>query len=242
MRLARLPAGPQAASMRRPVRWPRYWCRRCSRAFRLRSTSRRRRRSLRRRIPRSRLPPANKETACSIQPPIDDAFFWSRFESVCVALVRKSFCGLLPPSVVVNGPCDTSATGDAKVGRRAMPGTRCGGYRRGRAFARDGARGNDGARRQKNRCVSAKESDAPAPVARAPSGIGASHVLNARTTSPAVRASVGRVVFALAFFALSRKSNGRVSAFFRVRSLNYFLIRSPFKQHLPRVGVRMRRL
>lgn len=70
MRSARLRARPRAASMRRPVRSPRYWRRRCWPVRRcLHSTSRRHRRILRRRIPRFRQLPANKETASSIHPP-----------------------------------------------------------------------------------------------------------------------------------------------------------------------------
>lgn len=168
-------------------------------------------------MPRSRLLPANKETASSIQPPFFDAFFWSlRFGSVCVALSwDRLLFGFLggPPSVLVNGLCDISAMGDARVGRWSIRGARGGGYRRGCAVARGGARGDDSARRQKSRCAGAKGSDALAPVARAPSGIGASHVLVKYTASPAVcPSSVGRLVesFWSCFFSLSRKINGTI--------------------------------
>lgn len=119
-------------------------------------------------MPRSRLLPANKETASSIQPPFFECVFWSlRFGSVCVALNwNRLLFGFLggPPLVVVNGRCDISAIEDAKVGGRLMRGERCGAYRRGCAVARGGTRGDDGARRQQSRCAGAQESDAPAPL------------------------------------------------------------------------------
>lgn len=105
----------------------------------------------------------------------------------------------------VDGLFDISAMGDAQLRRWSIRGAQCGGDRRGCAVARGGARGHDGARRQKSRCAGAKGSDALAP-ARAPSGIGASHVLIKYTASPAVRpSSVGRVVesFWSCFFAVS---------------------------------------
>lgn len=168
-------------------------------------------------MPRSRLLPANKETASSIQPPFFDAFFWSlRFGSVCVALswdrLLFGFLGV-PPSVLVNGLCDISTMGDARVGRWSIRGARGSGYRRGCAVARGGARGDDSARRQKSRCAGEKGSDALAPVARAPSGIGASHVLVKYTASPAVPPRLLVLLFGRFGTAFGR-SRGKVSAGF----------------------------
>lgn len=90
-----------------------------------------------------------------------------------------------------------------------------------------------------------KEATRCPPVARAPSGIGASHVLVKYTASPAVRpSSVGRLVesFWSCFFALSRKINGTILAIFRSNRSITFSNSFARQTSLRRTDVRKRRL
>lgn len=105
--------------------------------------------------------------------------------------------------MLVDGLCDISTMGGARVGRWSIRGARGGGYRRGCAVARGGARGDDSARRQKSRCAGAKGSDALPPRCpraewnRCVSCSGQVHGFAGR--APLVGWSLGRVVLVLLF-------------------------------------------
>lgn len=111
--------------------------------------------------------------------------------------------------------CQTFGTTDTGVG----------------VFVRGKARSGGSAMRQQPRGGKAEAEGAPAPDARAPNRIDASHLLIMRTASPAVRPSVVCLVVWLCgcsafvwFCKPPRKCNGRGFAFFRVGA-EYFLFR-----------------